>query len=620
VASPKRSLKVEIVGDSRDAVGALNRLRDSGQRTGGILKTALGTGLGMLASNAIASGARAISSGIGSIASTVVDMNSTLETSTLQFETLTGSAEKAEEIVAGLFEFAKATPFETGPIIEASKLMQTFGGDALNTQDNLKMIGDAAAASGAPINDLGFWVGRLYSNLEAGKPFGEAAARLQELAVLSPQARTQMEELQKSGASADEVFAAFSEDLERFGGAMEKQAGTWEGLTSTFSDTTSILMAEAFGPLFELAKEGLGGLNEVLGSEEFAARAQSFADTIATMSRSAIDSIRSLISGDLSITDVLSNVGERLSAWAQEVGPKALEFGQKFVAGLMETLPKINEQITQWGLALINWIGPRLPELQAKLYEFASTMFSYMIDTVLPGIIDRVTLWGGAAVRWIIEALPEMIQNLGTFALEILGKLADELPGFAKKLGEWGGELIGWILPRIPGILANLAEVLLKIAKWIITDGVPALVKAAWNLGKGLIDGILDGLSGIAAQIGNFLKEKIQAGIDAVKGFFGIGSPSRVTAREIGRPLMEGIAQGITEAADIPADALESVLGDLSSDVTVEGLSGDPGGSVGTLRGATTVVIPIELDGQMISEYTLDLMSGHIRQSARAAI
>ena len=620
MASPKRTLKIEILGDASSGVKALDKISRSAERSGGILKTALGTGLGFLASSAIQSGARAISSGISSIAGTVVDMNSTLETSTLQFETLTGSAEKAQEIVAGLFEFAKATPFETGPIIEASKMMQTFGGESLNTMDNLKLIGDAAAASGAGINDLGFWTGRLYSNLQAGKPFGEAAARLQELAVLSPQARAEMEELQKSGASADEIFTAFQEDLERFGGAMEKQAGTWEGLTSTFSDTTAILMADAFGPLFELAKEGLGGLNEVLGSDEFAAKAQGFADTLATMSRGAIESVRGLISGEISIPDVLAEVGNRLTTWAQEVGPKALEFGTNFVAGLMETLPKINAQITEWGLALINWIGPRLPELQAKLLEFASTMFSFMIDTVLPGIIERVTEWGGAAVRWIIEALPEMIQNLGKFALEILGKLADELPGFAQKLGEWGGELIGWILPRIPEILANLLVVIGKIALWIITDGVPAVVEAAWNLGKGLIDGILDGLSGIAAQIGNFLKEKIQAGIDAVKGFFGIGSPSRVTAREIGRPLMEGIAQGITEAADIPADALESVLGDLSSDVTVEGLSGDPGGSVGTLRGATTVVIPIELDGQMISEYTLDLMSGHIRQSARAAI
>jgi hypothetical protein len=183
-----------------------------------------------------------------------IKMNASLETTELQFETLMGSADEARKHVASLFEFAKRTPFETEPIIEASRMLQTFGGDALNTEETLKRVGDAAAAVAAPINELGFWVGRAYSAIQGGQPFGEAAMRLQELAVLTPEARAEMEKLQASGASAAEVWAVFEKNLDKFNGAMEKQAGTWSGIMSTISDIFQIESARIMEPMFKAFK------------------------------------------------------------------------------------------------------------------------------------------------------------------------------------------------------------------------------------------------------------------------------------------------------------------------------------------------------------------------------
>lgn len=238
-----------------------------GRHAGGVFAGAVSSAMGFLGAQVVGAGFRLIGQGVRSITSTVFDMNKTLETSTLQFETLMGDADRATKHVADLFEFAKKTPFETGPIIEASRMMQTFGGDALNTMDNLTLLGDASAATAAPIQELGFWVGRAYSNIQSGRPFGEAAMRLQELAVLSPQARTEMEELQKAGASTSEVWAVLERDLARFSGAMVKQASTWSGLTSTLSDVVKLNLAQAFQPLFEMAKAGAGGLIQFFESE-----------------------------------------------------------------------------------------------------------------------------------------------------------------------------------------------------------------------------------------------------------------------------------------------------------------------------------------------------------------
>lgn len=267
--------RFDAAGDAAEK-GFFKRVQDGAGKVEKSLSGVTGA-LGRISPVALLGLGAGFSAAAGLAIKSSLAMNATLETTELQFKTLIGSADEAHKHVAGLFEFAKETPFETGPIIEASRMMRTFGGAALDTEDNLRLIGDAAAATSAPINEVGFWVGRLYSNLQGGQPFGEAAMRLQELAILSPQARQQMEELQKSGASASEVFALLQGDMGRFTGAMEEQAGTWSGLISTIKDSVQLALAEGLRPFFDEGKKGLAEIVELLGSEEVTAGIQKFA-------------------------------------------------------------------------------------------------------------------------------------------------------------------------------------------------------------------------------------------------------------------------------------------------------------------------------------------------------
>lgn len=263
---PQSTLRVNA-----DTSGAKNEIKGLGGIFGGLFGTiAGGVATGNLLFGAITGVVGAIGSlgraALGFISSSM-QMNATLESTTLQFATLMGNADAAKGHVQGLFEFAKKTPFETGPIIQASKHFEIFGGAALNTQKNLTLVGDAAAATNAPINEIAMWTGRLYAALQAGKPFGEAAMRLGELGVMGPKTRDQLERLQKTGASGAEVFTAYQESLGKFTGAMEKQQNTWGGLTSSISDTISILSATAFAPFFDMAKAGLSTVLDLLGSQ-----------------------------------------------------------------------------------------------------------------------------------------------------------------------------------------------------------------------------------------------------------------------------------------------------------------------------------------------------------------
>lgn len=233
-----------------------------------------------LAFSGVYVGFQALQSALSGAKAAIIGTNAELETSRLQFETLTGSAMRANTIVSDLFEFAKKTPFETGPIIQASRMLQTFGGDALNTKENLTSIGNAAAATSAPINELGFWIGRLYSSVQAGRPFGEAAMRLQELAVLSPKARNEMEALQKSGGKATDVWKVLQTELGRFTGAMAKQSQTWSGVISTFNDSINLAAAKMFQPLFVAMRDTIGDINGLLDSGTFTNFVTLIGDTV----------------------------------------------------------------------------------------------------------------------------------------------------------------------------------------------------------------------------------------------------------------------------------------------------------------------------------------------------
>jgi hypothetical protein len=201
--------------------------------------------------------------------SAVIGMNSSLEKAQIQFTNLLGSADAAQTHVRSLFRFAAETPFETEPILKASRLLLTFGGQALATAETLRLVGDAAAGTSTGIEEVAFWFGRAANAIQSGRPFGEAAARLQELGIVSGDARTRMEALQASGASAQTVMAALTGEFTRFTGQMQAQAGTWDGLVSTIKDG-QLVIADALKPVFDLLKDVVKKLAKFAQSQEFA--------------------------------------------------------------------------------------------------------------------------------------------------------------------------------------------------------------------------------------------------------------------------------------------------------------------------------------------------------------
>ncbi len=219
---------------------------------------AFGTALGWVRDQALK-----LAAGVavaGAALAVTVQKAFTFEKYTLQFKILFGNMEAAKKHMAELADFAARTPFELEGIVEASRLLMTFSEGVLGTESSLRLVGDAAAATGQGLSEVALWVGRAYSMIAAGKPFGEAAMRLQEMGVLTAKARNEMEELQAKGASAGDVFGVLTRSLGRFSGGMEELAKSGDGLVSTLKDNVNLALKD-FGEVFmEDAKNALKSL------------------------------------------------------------------------------------------------------------------------------------------------------------------------------------------------------------------------------------------------------------------------------------------------------------------------------------------------------------------------
>jgi hypothetical protein len=465
--------------------------------------------------------------GIATVKGSIIGMNATLETSTLQFETLMGDADAARKHVQDLFQFAKETPFETQPIINASRMMRTFGGGALDTMANMTLFGDAAAATGSNIEEVGFWMGRAYAAIQAGQPFGEARMRLQELAIISPQAAQKIEALEKAGAKGDVVWQAFSGDLARFTGAMAKQAKTWTGLTSSLSDAIAITSAKMFEPLFEVAKTVAGDLLDTLSSADFEAWADDAGKGIAKFVENAGKGFGQMVHGIRAIQTAFSGqpgaIGVVYDLIRETFGDSVGDIVQPFLQKLMDFIPTLNHVGTLIGQAFGSLAKG---DVRGMLMDL-TLAFTTLTGISLAGLVTWVTKFGDAIGAWLptVTATLPRLQTLAGDVLVNLGRAFQNIVGIITDVagmtsgGGVGGGVIDWF-GLLSTIILSATKAFADLTGWIREN--KTVVVALVGAGVTLV-AILKAIQGAIGVI-SFFKQAYDAlqilrtGILAVRG------------------------------------------------------------------------------------------------------
>ena len=242
---------VEYIIGAKDATGnaiksALNRLRSFASSVGSNLQN-IRAGWGMMQS---------------AVRNAMVFMEKAFafEKMTVQFKTLIGSMDEARAHMRMLQEMGNTPPFSLEEFAAASRQLMVMSDGALGFKKSLELVGDAAAATGQPIQNLAHEVGRAYAIIRDGQPLTRATMGLRNMGAITPEVAAKLDELQKSGASVQQIWETLTAELGKFKGAMAETEKTGDGLIGAIKSQWDTSLRTFGAACLEVAKDGLGAI------------------------------------------------------------------------------------------------------------------------------------------------------------------------------------------------------------------------------------------------------------------------------------------------------------------------------------------------------------------------
>ena len=178
-----------------------------------------------------------------------VEARAGLEKMEVGFRPLLKSSALAKQRVKELVDFSKNSPFRLDSVAAANKSLQYLTRGALSTKAGMRLVGDAAAASGSDFEETAFSVGKLYEAIQSGAPVQRASMRLEWMGMISAGTAQKLDALQASGASSAEVWGAMERELARSEGGMAKMAVTLDAMRTKLEMTQRVASA-GFGEGF----------------------------------------------------------------------------------------------------------------------------------------------------------------------------------------------------------------------------------------------------------------------------------------------------------------------------------------------------------------------------------
>ena len=258
---------------------------------------------------------------------------------------------------------------------------------------------------------------------------------------------------------------------------------------------------------------------------------------------------------------ILNNIGQilmTLSTTLLEYMPQILELAmqliQNFINGIVSMLPQIIEMGITLIVQLITGIAQMLPELIPQAINAVITLVEGLVGNIDQLIDADIQLIMGLA-DGLIEALPILIEKVP----EIIEKLIEAFIRNFPKMSETGWNLI---LKLAEGVLKSIPKCYEAAGKVFsaIWDGIKQLPSMMLEVGKNIVKGIWNGVSGMASWLWNKISGWCSDIFGNIKSFFGIHSPSKLFADEIGENLGLGIGVGFDNSlSDVYKDMQKAV-------------------------------------------------------------
>ena len=454
------------------------------------------------------------------------------------------------------------------------------------------------------------------------------------------------------GTHGESLTGNFAELLERLGYNLEEVTAQTDGMTDAQRRqyAIAILNKNGMGDLadayretneelielerankeLEIAQAGLGEIMSPMVAtvkNAYADIIYSFTDMVSGVEggkeqfigllTGMIDTITSnIIPGlETALTMILNSVPD-LIASVQTLATSAVEdLVLNVVFLLADNVPKILNA----GLELIGALVQAIFETAPKILAAVPTIIESLSNGLFQGK-DSVFKSAIELLMEIVRSIPTLIGNLLKELPKIITTVIDFMLDNTPVIYEGAFDLFMEICRAIPKILSELVKALFEIVTTIVDYFKrPETVQKIKNVGKAIIEGLLNGLKSVGNMVWDSVKDVSQEIVNGFKSFFGIHSPSKLMETSVGEPIMEGVIVGIenveTKAERTAESAGESIADGLNSGIvdSVRGIGNDTGSIIEHEINSIPGSVSIEGSAQKIGETFVTEMSETIK-------
>ena len=305
----------------------------------------------------------------------------------------------------------------------------------------------------------------------------------------------------------------------------------------------------------------------------------------------------------------MSNENLDLDKLVQNVIDSVNTFADNLIPRLQIMLPRFVQGLTQLISGMIPYIAPALELLLPPLIEGVGGLVSGIVQA-LPAAVEAIT----AVIPMLVEQLTPLLPQIISAGVEIIAALAsgigENLPTLIPAVVDAiititeglldhidlliiaAGQLIAGLaqglIEAIPRLIGRLPEIIGAIVKGLLKG-----LAAIGEVGSQLVHGLFNGISNAATWLYEKVKGWASSVVGWIKDFFGIHSPSKVFADEVGKFIPPGITLGVEQA-------MPKAMRDMGTQLSALSAISMPGSTTTNLGGVNIVVYGAQ--GQDVSE------------------
>lgn len=451
-----------------------------------------------------------------------------------------------------------------------------------------------------------------------------------------------------------------------FSQAMGSQTEAFQELVSTMQESAQQLLGEVMQPisdsivstLLPAAIDAIGQMSAAFQEQGVAGLIQAGMQMLANLLAGIAQGLPGVITTVLQIIQMIienlnMNLTQLLEAGGQilmsliggivQLLPMVMLLGLNLImtllTGIVQGLPSLLSQVDEMMSGYLSTLQMRLPEILQSGSDMINNLLSGLLNNapqiiaqagqmlvtwigIVYGMLPSIMQSGADIVMNLLEGLlqnaPEIISQAGKMLVDYIAAIASSLPAILQKGIEIIGQLLAGIIREAPNLIAAIPGIIANIGS--------AFLSKDWSsIGWDIISGIG---SGIVSAAGNLVRAAVDAAknaVNAVKGWLGIKSPSRLMRDEVGKYMALGMGIGFEKnvpTEDMSKEIEASVLklqntassitgaGPLTAAQAIRSIAGsytDTGVDYGHLKKIFKEALdeanerPIELDGRQLT-------------------